>query len=137
MRSTRQGHQVPAAHGGKLIAPVRSWSAGNDAIDADSAKLTLASKLNALLNESGLSQYEAARLLSMTQPKVSAIKNYKLRGISLERLMQALLAMGQHVEIVVTPSRQARGHVTLPRFHVHQVMQPTGRSPMSQGRGSR
>jgi hypothetical protein len=40
----------------------------------------------------------------MPQPKVSAIRNYKLRGISLERLMQALTALGQHVEIVVTAS---------------------------------
>jgi predicted XRE-type DNA-binding protein len=45
----------------------------------------------------------------MSQPKVSSIKNCKLRGISLERLMQALLAMGQQVEIVVTPSRQVGG----------------------------
>ncbi len=79
--------------------------------DPGSAKLTLASKLNTLLDERGLSQSEAAQLLGMSQPKVSAIKNYKLRGISLERLMQALLAMGQQVEIVVTPSRQAGGDV--------------------------
>jgi hypothetical protein len=42
----------------------------------------------------------------MPQPKVSAIRNYKLRGISLERLMRALTALGQHVEIVVSPSTQ-------------------------------
>jgi hypothetical protein len=35
---------------------------------------------------------------------VSAIRNYRLRGISLERLMKALTALGQHVEIVITPS---------------------------------
>jgi hypothetical protein len=40
----------------------------------------------------------------MPHPKVSAIRNYRLRGISLERLMQALTALGQHVEIVVSPS---------------------------------
>jgi predicted XRE-type DNA-binding protein len=43
-------------------------------------------------------------MLGMPQPKVSAIQNYKLRGISLERLMQALTALGQRVEIVVSPS---------------------------------
>ena len=31
--------------------------------------------------------------------------NYKLRGISLERLMQALKILGQHVRIVVLPSK--------------------------------
>lgn len=72
-----------------------------------SAKVTLASKLNELLDASGLSQSAAAQLLGMPQPKVSAIRNYKLRGISLERLMQALLALNQQVEIVVKPGRKA------------------------------
>ncbi len=38
----------------------------------------------------------------------SALQNrhYKIRGISLERLMQALTALGQNVEIVVTPSKK-------------------------------
>jgi hypothetical protein len=43
----------------------------------------------------------------MPQPKVSAIHNYKLRGISLERLLQALADLDQHVEIVVSPSTPA------------------------------
>lgn len=72
-----------------------------------SAKGTLASKLNELLDASGLSQSAAAQLLGMPQPKVSAIRNYKLRGISLERLMQALLALNQQVEIIVKPGRKA------------------------------
>lgn len=87
----------------------RPWPAGNGTYDPGSAKLALALKLNTLLDERGLSQTEAAQLLGMSQPKVSSIKNCKLRGISLERLMQALLAMGQQVEIVVTPSRQVGG----------------------------
>jgi hypothetical protein len=49
-------------------------------------------------------QSRVAELLAISQPKVSPIRNYKLRGISLERLMRALTALGQHVEIVVSPS---------------------------------
>jgi predicted XRE-type DNA-binding protein len=71
-----------------------------------SAKTILAKKLNDILDARNLSQSQAARLLGMPQPKVSALRNYKLRGISLERLMQALTALGQHVEIVVRPSRR-------------------------------
>lgn len=84
----------------------------SDASHDGSVKATLASRLNALLDESGLSQSAAAQLLGMPQPKVSAIRNYKLRGISLERLMQALLALNQQVEIVVKPSRKA-GHCSI------------------------
>jgi predicted XRE-type DNA-binding protein len=50
----------------------------------------------------------------MSQPKISAIRNYKLQGISLHRLMQALTALGQQVEIVVTPSvRKARRRISV------------------------
>ena len=68
------------------------------------AKAILSKKINDILDRRGITQGEAARLLAMPQPKVSAIRNYRLRGISLERLMQALTALGQHVEIVVRPS---------------------------------
>ena len=69
-----------------------------------SARATLALKLNRLLDEKELNQAEAAGILGMPQPRISAIRNYKLQNISLERLMQALTALGQHVEIVVSPS---------------------------------
>jgi predicted XRE-type DNA-binding protein len=68
------------------------------------AKTILAKKLNDVIDGRHLTQSEAADLLGMSQPKVSAIRNYKLRGISLERLMRALTALGQHIEIVVGPS---------------------------------
>jgi predicted XRE-type DNA-binding protein len=68
------------------------------------AKTVLAKKINDIIASRGLIQADAAALLGMPQPKVSAIRNYKLRGISLERLMQALTALGQHVEIIVSPS---------------------------------
>ena len=47
----------------------------------------------------------------MPQSKVSQIKNYKLQNISLERLMQALVALDQRVEILARASRggQDRG----------------------------
>ena len=71
------------------------------------AKTILAKKLNDVIDNRQLTQSDAAELLGMPQPKVSAIRNYKLRGISLERLMQALVSLDQHVEIVVRPARRA------------------------------
>jgi len=68
------------------------------------AKAILAKKINDIVERRGLTQLDAAELLGMPQPKVSAIRNYKLRGISLERLMLALTALGQRVEITVRPS---------------------------------
>lgn len=71
-----------------------------------SAKTLLAKRLNDLLDRRGLTQRQAAELLGIPQPKVSAIRNYRLRGISLERIMQALTVLGQQVKIVVRPSQK-------------------------------
>lgn len=74
-----------------------------------SAKAALALKLNELIDLRGLSQTEAAAITGMTQPKVSQVRRYKLQNISLERLMQALVSLDQHVEIVVRPAQKMHG----------------------------
>lgn len=81
--------------------------------DDMAARLTLAGKINALIETRGLSQVQAASLLGMSQPKVSAIRNHKLQGISLQRLMLALTALGQQVEIVVTPSAAGQRRISV------------------------
>jgi predicted XRE-type DNA-binding protein len=65
------------------------------------AKLRLAHALNQVLDASKLSQAEAAKVLGVTQPKVSALRNYKLSGFSVERLMNLLTTVDQDVEIVI------------------------------------
>ncbi len=72
-----------------------------------SAKALLAVKVNEVIDKRGLSQVEAAHIVGMSQPKMSQIRRYKLDNISLERLMQALVSLDQHVEIVVRPARQS------------------------------
>jgi len=72
-----------------------------------SIRTTLASKLNQLIAARGLSQAEAGELLGMPQPKISAIHNLKLTGISVERLLEALAALDQHVDILIGPSSRA------------------------------
>lgn len=71
-----------------------------------SAKVALALKLNELIDQRGLSQTETAAITGMTQPKVSQVRRFKLQNISLERLMQALVSLDQHVEIVVRPAQK-------------------------------
>lgn len=79
-----------------------------------SAKAALALKFNQLIDQRNLSQTEAAAITGMTQPKVSQVRRYKLQNISLERLMQALVSLDQHVEIVVRPVRRAHlAHITV------------------------
>ena len=80
---------------------------GFDDAEELSAKAILAVKLNELIDKRGLNQTEAADITGMTQPKVSQVRRCKLQNISLERLMQALVSLDQHVEIVVRPARRA------------------------------
>ncbi len=65
------------------------------------AKLRLAYALNQVLDQRKLTQVEAAKALSVTQPKISALRHYKLAGFSMERLMTLLTALDQDVEIVI------------------------------------
>ena len=76
------------------------------AADDRSVRNAIASKLNQIIDARGLSQAKAGEVLGMPQPKISAIRNLKLSGISLERLLHALAALDQHVDIVVGPSRR-------------------------------
>jgi predicted XRE-type DNA-binding protein len=72
------------------------------------AKLRLAYALNELLDGRKLSQAEAAKVLGVNQPKVSALRNYKLAGFSVERLMNLLTALDQDVEIVIRKKPRSR-----------------------------
>ena len=72
------------------------------------AQLRLAYALNQVLDERKLSQAEASKVLSLAQPKVSALRNYKLAGFSVERLMNLLTALDQDVEIVIKRKPRSR-----------------------------
>jgi predicted XRE-type DNA-binding protein len=72
------------------------------------AKLRLAYALNQVLGAPTLSQADAAKVLGVTQPKVSALRRYKLAGFSVERLMNLLTALGQDVEIVIRQKPRSR-----------------------------
>ena len=53
-------------------------------------KLRLAYALNEIMHAQRLTQAAAAARLRLNQPKVSALRNYKLEGFSVERLMTLL-----------------------------------------------
>ena len=72
------------------------------------AKLRLAYTLNQVIEARKLSQADAVKLLRITQPKVSALRHYKLAGFSVERLMNLLTALDQDVEIVIRRKPRSR-----------------------------
>jgi predicted XRE-type DNA-binding protein len=64
-------------------------------------RVRLAVAINQIIEAQRLSQAEAARLLDINQPKISALVNYRLEGFSVERLMNFLNALDRDVEIVI------------------------------------
>ena len=71
-------------------------------------KLRLAFAINEVIARRRLTQAAAAKKLGISQPKVSALANYKLDGFSVERLMAFLTALDQDVEIVIRKKPRPR-----------------------------
>lgn len=77
-------------------------------------KTRLALAVNELLKARELKQREIAELLGIPQPKVSALKNYRLDQFSVERLMEFLTALNHDVEIMIRPRHTAGvGHIAV------------------------
>ena len=75
----------------------------------------LVTKIAEILRERRLSQEQAAKLLHLTQPKVSAMLRGNFRGISERRLLRCLTRLGRDVRILVKkrPSDRRDGQVTV------------------------
>src|SRR5207247_9423062 len=69
------------------------------------AKAELARKISEILAKRHLSQSDAAALLGVDQPKVSALVRGQLGGCSRERLMRFLNLRGRTVAVVVEVKR--------------------------------
>lgn len=78
-------------------------------------KAQLVSKIAEIIERRGLAQAEAAKLLGLTQPKISAMLRGQFRGFSERKLIDCLTALGRDVQIVVkeTPQRRAGGKLTV------------------------
>jgi predicted XRE-type DNA-binding protein len=78
-----------------------------DAVERQ-ANLRLAYALNQVLEDRQLSQADAAKVLGVSQPKISALRHYKLAGFSVERLMNLLTALDRDIEIVIRKKPRSR-----------------------------
>jgi len=78
------------------------------------AKAQLAARITTIIDDRGLSQTEAAKLLGVDQPKVSGLYRGRLREFSLERLMRFVTALHRDVRIVVDGKpRRRQGKVVV------------------------
>lgn len=71
------------------------------------AKSELVRHINRIIVQRGLTQTEAAEVLGVNQPKLSALKRGRLTEFSVDRLIRFLVALGQEVAITIKPANRA------------------------------
>jgi predicted XRE-type DNA-binding protein len=67
------------------------------------AKAELVQRIRDLITQGRLTQVEAAKILGLDQPKVSALVRGRVAGYSIDRLFRFLNALGQRIEIHIRP----------------------------------
>jgi predicted XRE-type DNA-binding protein len=70
-------------------------------------KAQLVVQIAETLNQKGWSQQQAAKVLGMTQPKLSKMLRGQFRGISEMKMMDCLVRLGRAVKIVIGPEGEA------------------------------
>jgi len=102
--------------------PNRKFTPGSGNVFADlklpnaddlMAKAELSAKIIAEIQRRRLTQSQAATILGIDQPKISALKQGKLTGFSIERLMRFLLMLGRDIEITVKGKPKSRSAARL------------------------
>src|ERR1022692_3536904 len=111
-----------AQDGRKVKVANRGYTASSGNVFADLnlpeaddllAKAELMTKIIAEIQRRRLTQAQAASLLGIDQPKILALKQGKLAGFSIERLMRFLLLLGRDVEISIRNKPKSRSAARL------------------------
>lgn len=77
------------------------------------AKAALAAEINAIIEENGWTQAQAAKELETHQPVISALRHGRLKSLTYDRLMNWLVMLGRTVEIRVKPAKNAHVEVAI------------------------
>jgi|HubBroStandDraft_4_1064222.scaffolds.fasta_scaffold90734_3 predicted XRE-type DNA-binding protein len=89
----------------------RELSGPGGARDLDRVKAEIAKRICALIAKRELNQGQAAELLGLDQPKVSALMRGRTEGYSIDRLIRCLNGLGQQVKITIAPTaKKIKGH---------------------------
>jgi predicted XRE-type DNA-binding protein len=71
-------------------------------------KASMVSRIQDVIDERGLTQVEAGRIMGIGQPDLSRMLRGSFRDLSVERLMRFLQALGYEIEIVVRRTGSTR-----------------------------
>ena len=81
--------------------------------NADQEQTKARLTLGRIIKDRGLTQVEAAKVLGIQQPHVSALIRNRAGSFSVGRLIEFLTALGRNVEITVTPAHEEHGAMSI------------------------
>ncbi|MGB4560052.1 MAG: helix-turn-helix transcriptional regulator [Burkholderiaceae bacterium] len=83
--------------------------------DAEKLKIKtgLVIQIKKAMHGRGLTQQEAAKLMGITQPKVSDMMRGDFTNLSERKLMDCLTRLGYDIEIKIRPAKAEVGHLML------------------------
>ncbi len=88
-------------------------------------KAQLATKIGEIIKGRKWSQQQAAKVLGMTQPKLSKMLRGQFRGISEAKMLDCLARLGRNVQIVVGQACRCRLH-SLNKTEAQSMKKTTG-----------
>ncbi len=77
------------------------------------AKPDLAQKIIDIIRARNLTQRQAAELLKVDQPKISALARGRFSGFSIDRLLRLLMLLGNDIEITVKSRPRSRSRARM------------------------
>lgn len=110
MNKTENAEIAVHASSGNLFADL-----GRPDAEEALARVRLAQQIAEIIERKELSQTDAAELMGLDQPKVSALVRGRLSGFSTDRLLRCLMSLGQDVEIIVRdkPIDHPKAHISV------------------------
>lgn len=105
MRKERTMNGIPVQEGSANVYADLDYPDSEDMM----VKAQLVTKIADIIRQRGLTQGRAAKVLGLTQPKISKLLKGQFHGISERRLLRCLTQLGRDVEIVVKPAARHRG----------------------------
>ena len=107
----RRNHRVAVEKGSGNVYKDLGVAGSEDML----VKAQLVRQIAEIIRERRLTQAEAAKVLRLTQPKISRMLRGEFRGISERRLLHCLTRLGRDVQIVVkeAPEKRTEGRLTV------------------------
>jgi predicted XRE-type DNA-binding protein len=81
--------------------------------EEDLAKSNLIIEISRIIREKKLTQAQVAKILGITQPRVSSLLSGNLDLFSIDMIMNLLKILGQDIEISIKPKPKNRKHAQL------------------------